>query len=211
MTWGFNAQSMRLAALAVVVLILCLPVLLARGQQGNGHRSAPAQAQAPRYSAPQAQSSRPQSRPEPRYSSPQSQPYRPQSRPSPQSQPMTQRQAPGYPATTSRPSYPGSTTYARPAYPGPAYSSPTRPGYVYPGAETPGHLGSWLNQHKSLPVQEQERMLRTDPSFNRLPATDQQRLVQQLRQVDLLIARASKRRSARATVPACWLMARAAL
>ena len=32
-----------------------------------------------------------------------------------------------------------------------------------------GHLGDWLNQHRNLPVQEQERMLRTDPSFRRLP------------------------------------------
>ena len=41
----------------------------------------------------------------------------------------------------------------------------------------PGHLGDWLNQHRNLPVQEQERMLRGDPSFRRLPPAEQQRVV----------------------------------
>jgi len=39
-----------------------------------------------------------------------------------------------------------------------------------------GNLGDWLIQHHNLPVQDQERMLRSDPGFNRLPAQEQQRL-----------------------------------
>ena len=49
-----------------------------------------------------------------------------------------------------------------------------------------GHLGDWLNQHRNLPVQDQERLLRAEPSFNRLAPDEQQRLVQQLHQVDQL-------------------------
>jgi hypothetical protein len=47
-------------------------------------------------------------------------------------------------------------------------------------------------------VQEQERMLRGDPSFNRLSPGDQQRLVQQLRQVDQMPEEQRQRRLARA-------------
>jgi hypothetical protein len=45
-------------------------------------------------------------------------------------------------------------------------------------------LGDWLYQHRNLPVQEQERMLRGDPNFRRLSAADQQRVVQQLHRVN---------------------------
>jgi hypothetical protein len=47
-------------------------------------------------------------------------------------------------------------------------------------------LGAWLNDHRNLPVQDQERILRSDPSFKRIPPADQQRLVQQLHQVNQL-------------------------
>jgi hypothetical protein len=47
-------------------------------------------------------------------------------------------------------------------------------------------------------VQEQERMLRSDPSFNRLAPGSQQRLVQQLRQVDQMPEEQRQRRLARA-------------
>ena len=112
-----------------------------------------------------------------------------------------QRPGPGYAAPALRPRYPDS----RPSYPGspyraPAspYAVPARPGYAYPGAAPPGHLGDWLNQHRSLPVQDQERMLRNDPNFNRLPLADQQRLVQQLHQVNQMPEEQRQRRLARA-------------
>jgi hypothetical protein len=54
-----------------------------------------------------------------------------------------------------------------------------------------------LNQHRSLPVQEQERILRTDPNFRHLNPADQQRLVQQLHQVDQLTEEQRQRRLAR--------------
>jgi len=97
------------------------------------------------------------------------------------------------------PGQPGSS-YARPAYPSPGYPGAVRPGYNYPGAAPPGHLGDWLNQHRNLPVQDQERMLRSDPNFNRLPGSEQQRVVQQLRQVDQLPEQQRERRLARAEV-----------
>ena len=83
---------------------------------------------------------------------------------------------------TPRPNYPG---YSRPGYPQSTYAPP-------------GHLGDWLNQHRSLPVQQQEQMLRSDPSFNRLSPYDQQRVVQQLHQVNQLPDELRQRRLARA-------------
>jgi hypothetical protein len=58
-------------------------------------------------------------------------------------------------------------------------------------------LGDWLNQHRSLPVQEQERMLRNDPAFRRLSPADQQRVVEQLHQVNQLSEEQRQRRVAR--------------
>jgi hypothetical protein len=72
----------------------------------------------------------------------------------------------------------------RPGYSAPPYAAPRSSVHIYPGAASPGHLGDWLNQHRGLPAQEQERMLRGDPSFYRLPSADQQRLLQQLHRVN---------------------------
>jgi hypothetical protein len=77
---------------------------------------------------------------------------------------------------------------------------PAYPGYAHPADLPPGHLGDWLNQHRNLPVQEQERMLRNDPSFHRLPPADQQRVVQQLHQVNQLTEEQRQRRLARAEI-----------
>jgi len=80
---------------------------------------------------------------------------------------------------------------------GATYPGAARPGYTYPGAAPPGHLGDWLNQHRGLPVQDQERLLRNDPNFNRLPSADQQRLVQQLHSVNQMPEEQRQRRLAR--------------
>lgn len=94
-------------------------------------------------------------------------------------------QAPVYPGT-ARPGvgYPnaGYPAARYPGYPG-AYAG-VRPGYLSPRAAPPGHLGDWLNRHQGLPLQDQERLLRNDPSFNRLPPANQQRLLNQLHSVD---------------------------
>jgi phage-related protein len=92
----------------------------------------------------------------------------------------------GYPAGAA----PGSAYRATP------YAAQARP-YTYPGAAPAGHLGDWLNQHRNLPVQDQERILRNDPSFRRLPASEQDRLVQQLHHVNQLPEEQRQRRLAR--------------
>lgn len=86
--------------------------------------------------------------------------------------------------------------YARPSYPG--YTRPPYPGHVPLAPGPPGHLGDWLNQHRNLPIQEQERVLRSDPNFRRLSPIDQQRVVQQLYQVNQLPEEQRQRRLARA-------------
>ena len=91
-----------------------------------------------------------------------------------------------------RPAYPG------PPYIGPHFTRPVYPGYAPPVQGPPGHLGDWLNQHRNLPVQEQERLLRGDPNFRRLPPAEQQRVVQQLHQVNQLSEEQRQRRLARA-------------
>jgi hypothetical protein len=80
---------------------------------------------------------------------------------------------------------------------GPGFARPAYPGYAPPAQGPPGHLGEWLNQHRNLPVQEQERVLRGDPSFHRLPSADQQRVIEQLHQVNQLTEAQRQRRVAR--------------
>ena len=105
---------------------------------------------------------------------------------------MAQRPAPGYPATGPRTAYPG------PPYLGPRYARPAVPGYPAPLYGPPGHLADWLNRHRNMPVQDQDRMLRADPSFRRLNPADQQRLIQQLYRVDQMPEQVRQRRLARA-------------
>jgi len=85
---------------------------------------------------------------------------------------------------------PGYGQQQRPAYGNvqqPGYGQQQRPAYGAQGAAAPqGHLEDWLNQHRNVPVQDQQRMLSNDPSFRRLPSADQQRLTQQLQQVNRL-------------------------
>jgi hypothetical protein len=61
-------------------------------------------------------------------------------------------------------------------------------------------LGDWLNQHRNLPVQDQERALRADPGFRRLPSVEQQRVVSQLHQVNGLTEDQRQRRLARTAI-----------
>jgi len=48
----------------------------------------------------------------------------------------------------------------------------------YPG---PGHAGDWLRRYSNMSPGEQERALRSDPAFRRLPPARQQMLSQRLR------------------------------
>src|SRR5580658_1524847 len=162
-----NAGLMRRAALVAAAAVFCAPASWAWHSQ---HNSAPAHsAPAPHYSAPksnppQGQTNKPQgqNRPANQY----------QGRPLGNAAPPP---ASGYGAPAVRPAYPGTPNRG-------LYQTPVRPGGAYPGSAPPGHLGYWLNEHRGLPVQDQERMLRSDPNFTRLPPGDQQRVLQQLHQ-----------------------------
>jgi hypothetical protein len=48
------------------------------------------------------------------------------------------------------------------------------------------HLGEWLRLHQNMSFPEQERALRTEPGFNRLPTARQQRLLERLQQLDAM-------------------------
>lgn len=163
--------------------MLCGPVFLAYGQHSSGSEARS------QTSRPQSSWQRNQAQPGSRYPSAQS-----QGRPRANSQRGSER---GYPAT--RPGYPGPYS-ASPGYPAarPGYARPAYPGYAPHGQGPPGHLGEWLNQHRNLPVQQQERMLRGDPNFRRLPPGEQQRVVRQLREVNQLPDEQRQRRLARA-------------
>ena len=192
---------MRRAALAAAAVALCVSAAWAGGQQ----RQNPPR-QAPRYSQPQA---RPQYRPQYRQA-PQAQ-NRPQYR---QQGPRGQyRQAPQgqygqTPQNQYRPFPPaqgrlqgGAGQQPQTGYPAtgvrPAYNGASGNAYANPGVAPQGHLEDWLNQHRNVAPQDQERMLRSDPSFKRLPSNDQQRLTQQLRQVDQMPEQQRQRRLAR--------------
>ena len=58
-------------------------------------------------------------------------------------------------------------------------------------------LGAWMEQHRNMPVHEQERQLKADPSFNRLNSGTQQRLLQQLHQMNAMSPEQQQRRAAR--------------
>ncbi|HET9088314.1 MAG TPA: DUF3106 domain-containing protein [Acidobacteriaceae bacterium] len=48
------------------------------------------------------------------------------------------------------------------------------------------HLGQWLEQHRGMSPQEQERALRNEPGFNRLPAAQQKKLLLRLQQLNAM-------------------------
>lgn len=93
----------------------------------------------------------------------------------------------------TQPGYSMGEQGARPNYERPGYSNYPAPVYA-----PQGHLGAWLNEHRGVPIQQQEQMLRRDPSFSRLPKSDQQRLIQQLHRVDQMPEAQRERRLARA-------------
>lgn len=166
---------MRAAALAWAIAFLCVSPSWSRGQHGGGFRSgsrfqsAPHQFAGPRY----------QGRPGAQYQG------RPQGN-------GGQRPAYGYPGSGPN------TAYPRAPYMGQRYAGPGASGYGSFMYAPPGHLSDWLNRYRSLPAQEQERMLRNDPSFRQLSPDDQQRLLQQLHEVRQMPEEQRQRRLARA-------------
>lgn len=61
-------------------------------------------------------------------------------------------------------------------------------GRVHPPSQQPDreHLGEWLRQHQDMSFAAQERALRSEPGFNRLPPARQQRLLERLQQLDAM-------------------------
>jgi hypothetical protein len=80
---------------------------------------------------------------------------------------------------------------ARPAYGGTPYA-------VRPNPQAAGHLPQWMAQHQSMPVGQQERLLRQEPGFNRLSPGEQQREVQQLHRLNEMPTAQRDRTMARA-------------
>lgn len=124
----------------------------------------------------------------------------PQGKPNPQAQ--GRRQAEPQRATPAPNSFGSGFVNTRPGYTGPpslgpTFSRPAYPGNRAPKDAPPGHLESWLDAHRNVPVQNQEQMLRKDPSFQRLVPGEQQRLLQQLRDVNQLSEQRRARRLAR--------------
>jgi hypothetical protein len=171
-TWGRAASA---AAVAGVWLFASF----AQGQQP--HSSPPPQHQAPQ---PHSQPSHPPQQahpPQPAHTPPSqshSQPALPpqqyQNRPAPQPQthpalpaqnrPYQPQSQPFVPSQGPMPAPQGFVPHntGRPVYPGPPYLGPTTPRPTYPGypapknSMEPGHLPSWLDQHRNVPVQDQE-------------------------------------------------------
>lgn len=208
-----KATMLRRAALSAAAVALCLPVGQAVGQHGNHERqeSRPSE----RRAAPQPRREAPAARPAPRSApqersvpnpAPQVRPVYPERQPvlpggaqgfqpRTNSIPHTIGPAPTYPQAPQNGSRPG--VYPGPPYLGPNQVRPAYPGYPRPLGPPPGHLQSWLNEHRNVPVQNQEQLLRNDPSFKRLPQSEQNRLVRQLQDVNRLSEQQRQRRLAR--------------
>jgi len=181
---GIKNRARRMASAVAVAALFCLSVSLAAAQRQNRPHPALSSRTGGFRAQPNPTQSRPRNQTQPRVygnSAPQSPQYRSFS---PQNVP--QGVAPNVRPAMPGPMYQGQG-YARPAYPG--------GGNAY---APPGHLGAWLNAHRGVPTQDQERMLRNDPSFSHLPQGQQQRLMQQLNRVDRMPEAQRERRLARA-------------
>ncbi|MGA7244505.1 MAG: DUF3106 domain-containing protein [Terracidiphilus sp.] len=168
---GVARQTRAAVLTAVAAIALCLSPAGLFARQKPSHP-------APHYSAPR-QSTHPQS-------------------------PRQQGQAPAG-AQVQRPAQNqyAPQTGARGVYPNSNYNTPAYGRQTYPGTAQqtyapPGHLGAWLNNHRNVPVPQQQQMLRNDPSFRRLPPGEQQRVMNQLNRVNQLPDAQRERRLARA-------------
>jgi hypothetical protein len=212
-----NARTMRAAAFAAVMLVLFVSMDWAQrngGRGGGAQRSAPG----PRFSQPrsenrqmrqmQRQENRQQFRQEmqPRMRNENNFPARDQ-----QQNNLAPSQRPGVneprqPNNGAAPQTYGNRQPFGGAQPGDGARPVDNGGRQTLTGAQPGnarqpyggpHLQDWLSRNQNVPVQDQERQLRNDPSFKRLPQADQQRLTQQLRSVDRMTEQQRDRRLAR--------------
>jgi len=184
MTAKTRATAVRRAVVYAALAALCLPASWVIGQHRNeAPRPAAHPAPARPAPAPRGQQGGRAQQPQGRQNN--TVPRMQQGNPYSNQQGVSRPVYPGANAGTNRGGYPGTV---RPALP---------PNAMVPGAP-PGHLQSWLNEHRNVPVQNQEQQLRTDPSFKRLPPGEQQRLVQQLHNVNQMPDEVRQRRLARA-------------
>ncbi len=167
-----RARVARRAAQAVCLglLLSAIPAAWA-GRGGFGgfqHGGGAHPAAAPRSQGPRSQG-RPSAQPAGRPGQAQRQPQGYGAQPG--------RPEPGRPAPVRPGGYGQPGGQARPAYNGTPYSMRATP-------QAQGHLPQWMAQHQNMPVGQQERLLRSEPGFNRLNQGDQQRAIQRLRQMN---------------------------
>ena len=189
MNWARNADRMRPAALvAALAWFLCLSATgLCAQNRGHSHQAPPIRTQ-PSQNMPR-NGGRPIQNPQ-RQGLGQSLFQNPQGRIQNLPQNGEQRFAPELPSGSLHGAQ--NSGFGRPNY-----SNVPHIGGFNLGDAQPGHLGDWLNRHQGLPLQKQEQLLRSDPSFNRLAPATQQRLVQQLHQLDKMPQAQRERRLAR--------------
>ncbi len=60
-------------------------------------------------------------------------------------------------------------------------NQPKNPNAGNRGGQPGPKMGDWLNQHKDLPPDQQEKLLRNEPGFQRLPPQRQAELIERLR------------------------------
>jgi hypothetical protein len=53
-----------------------------------------------------------------------------------------------------------------------------------PGPPQGAHLGQWMQQHGTMSTADQQRALRNEPGFNKLPAQTQQRMMERLNRLN---------------------------
>ena len=69
---------------------------------------------------------------------------------------------------------------------GPAWSRGAGPRPGAGSAAQRQHLPQWFRDHENMSLPEQQRALRAEPGFDRLPPAEQQRLYQRLQQLDAM-------------------------
>lgn len=178
-----NAHALRTVALAAAMLVVFVSADWAqRGHAPRGGGGAQRSEPAPRYSQPRNENRNftPQERQTPR------QQNVPQQRQIPRSQGRSEGNFQERPRQND---------FAPTARPGVNRAQPNTGGARQPYGGP--HLRDWLDRNQNVPLPDQEKQLRNDPSFRRLPQADQQRLAQQLRHMDSMPEQQRDRRLAR--------------